>query len=79
MIRRHLVNKIIKLQDDVRKIADEVYPFIMGDYLCSEYDEIVSDINEYQDKNFEGWTIKELLEYIKYLKDLINPSLEQNI
>lgn len=66
--REQYIKEILDLQDDVRKLADKHYDY----FSINEYECIVSDINDYQDEDFETFeSEEELKDYIKYLKDLI--------
>ncbi len=66
--RQEYIDEILDLQDDVRKLADKYYDY----FSINEYECVVSDINDYQDEDFETFeSDEELKDYIKYLKDLI--------
>lgn len=67
-MKNKLINEILLLHDKLGLIVEKEYNY----ESISEFDSVYSDINDYQDNNFEDFkTNKELKEYIKYLENLI--------
>lgn len=67
MKREELINNILDIKETIYFIREET-----EDYTAvTEYDSIYGDICEYEEDNFEEWTIKELKDYIKYLREEI--------
>ena len=61
-----LIDNILDLQDVIRDIEEEI-----GYDVGSEFGDINSDINSYVENDWENWTIKDLQEYLEYLREMI--------
>lgn len=67
MKREELINNILDIKETIYFIREQEEDY----YSLNDYDSIYGDICEYEDNNFEEWTIKELKDYIKYLREEI--------
>lgn len=69
MKREELIENILDIKSTLYFIRKETEDF----NAITEYDSIYSDINSYEDNEFESFkNNKELKEYIKYLREIID-------
>lgn len=68
MIKNYFINKISKIQQNkLKQKINENYDY----YSISEYESVYQDILDYEDNNYENWTLKDFIEFTRYLKELI--------
>lgn len=69
MKREELIENILDIKSTLYFIRKETEDFS----AITEYDSIYSDINSYEDNEFESFkNNKELKDYIKYLREIID-------
>ena len=69
MKREELIENILDIKSTLYFIRKEMEDFT----AITDYDSIYGDINSYEDNEFESFkNNKELKEYIKYLRDVID-------
>ncbi len=63
-------NKYIKEIEDYQDVIEVLIEPMINDICIHEEESVYSDILEYQENNFDGWTKREFKEFIKYLEQL---------
>lgn len=67
MIKELFKKKIDKMHDKLETKIYENYDY----YSISEYESVYQDILDYEDNNYENWTLKDFIEFTRYLKELV--------
>ena len=62
------INEILQYQNILRLQFEEENHEFNG--ALSEKEMVYNDINDYCDNDFEGWFVKDFIQYIKYLENL---------